>query len=673
MQRRTFSLATATIALGVAVTVWLIATEVFPYHSLNHDEAVYLQQAAMLLEGQLNLWPPVEDVFRPWFFIEDGDRLYPKYTPVPAVMFALGQLAGGFRLALAGIAAANLVLVVFLVRELFDEETGLLAGVLLLASPLFLIDSAVFLPYAPTTVLNLTFANAYVRGHRTDDRRWAAVAGGAIGLAFFARPFTAVLFALPFVVHALWTIMKDPPRALPRQTTTALLGLGGVALALGYNAVMTGSPWLFPYQEFAPLDGLGFGEREILGHDIRYTPELALRANREVLGLFFTKWITGGTIGAALAAIGVTYTARERFSSTQAVLAGLFVTFSVGNVYFWGNFNILGDLERTGDGLVGAFGPYYHFDLLIPTAAFGAVGLLWGVRSIYRLLDGTVDRRGAQAAVALIVVMSAIALGVPTTTTYETVIDRNMEATNTYETVYAPFDGGPPKDSLILLPDPYGDWLNHPFQPLRNDPGFDGRAVYAINDRPFEVIDAFPDRSVYRFAYRGVWAPYDGSPDAARLQAVRDVSGDRIRFRTTLGIPKGAIGVTTRIETEESSAYYVAPNASGMDSMTLELTLRPDQLRLTGNVRPVTEEPVTIDDRDTVELTVFVDYGAGGGFSYRFEFPVMSDGTEVRTLTPRIERCRNVRACGGSAAHVPAMAPTDVFVRTELVAIDPNP
>ncbi len=192
MDRRRYRLATACIALAGALAAWLLATELFPYHSLNHDEGVYLQQAAMLLEGQLTLRPPVEDAFRPWFFVADGDRLYPKYAPVPAAMFALGEFLGGYRLALVGIAAAIPALVVGVVREVFDRPTGLLAGAFVLASPLFLVDASVFLPYAPTTVLNLLFAYGYFRADRTADRRWAALAGVAVGLAFFARPYTAL-------------------------------------------------------------------------------------------------------------------------------------------------------------------------------------------------------------------------------------------------------------------------------------------------------------------------------------------------------------------------------------------------------------------------------------------------------------------------------------------------
>ena len=42
----------------------------------------------------------------------------------------------------------------------------LLAGAVILASPLFLIDASVFLPYAPTTALNLLFAYGYLRADR---------------------------------------------------------------------------------------------------------------------------------------------------------------------------------------------------------------------------------------------------------------------------------------------------------------------------------------------------------------------------------------------------------------------------------------------------------------------------------------------------------------------------
>jgi len=670
MRRRRARLATVAVATAGALAVWLLATRLFPHHSINHDEAVYLQQAAMLLEGTLHLRPPVEGALRPWFFVADGGRLYPKYAPVPAAVFALGRLLGAYRLALAGVAAGNLALVAGVVGEAFDRRTGLLAAVFVLCSPLFLLQSAVFLPYAPTTLLNLAFAYAYLRADRTGDRPWAAAAGAAAGLAFFARPYTAVLFAAPFAVHALLTLRADPRAALPRQATTAALGLAGVGVALAYNAATTGSPWLFPYEAFAPRDGIGFGRRAILGHEAVYTPELALRANGAVVELFLAEWIAGGPLGAALAAAGLGAALRRGVSARGATLAGLFVSVAAGNVLFWGNLNLLGRLDRAGDGLVAALGPYYHFDLLLPTGAFAAAGALAVADSLRGLAGDRFDPHTARVALAVALLAGASAFGAVTAADLGGRIERNAAATGTYETAYEPFEDGPPDRSVVLLPTPYGNWLNHPFQPLRNEPGFDGRAVYATDERPFAVADAFPDRRLYRYAYRGFWSPLAGSPGAARLQRVRDVAGPRLRLDATVGVPGGAVGVTARVATDGGSAYYVARNATG--ALDLRLTVSDGSVRLAGGVDPRGNGTLAVEGRDTVRLTVFVDYGAGGGFTYRFDLPVDASGEGVRALTPRVERCRDARACGGAAAHVPETAPDGVFARTELVAAGRN-
>ncbi|MFC7138199.1 hypothetical protein ACFQRB_20445, partial [Halobaculum litoreum] len=78
-----------------------------------------------------------------------------------------------------------------------------------------------------------------------------------------------------------------------------------MAAALGYNAVVTGDPFVFPYLAFAPEDGVGFGERAILGHEVDYTVDLALEANALVLETLFTDWVVAGAVGTAVAAGGV--------------------------------------------------------------------------------------------------------------------------------------------------------------------------------------------------------------------------------------------------------------------------------------------------------------------------------------------------------------------------------
>ena len=44
------TLAAAVVSLLTATTTFVVASAVFTHHSVNHDEAVYLTQAAMLLD-----------------------------------------------------------------------------------------------------------------------------------------------------------------------------------------------------------------------------------------------------------------------------------------------------------------------------------------------------------------------------------------------------------------------------------------------------------------------------------------------------------------------------------------------------------------------------------------------------------------------------------------------
>ncbi|WP_435064363.1 ArnT family glycosyltransferase [Halobaculum sp. EA56] len=692
------------LALAGALVALVVAGEVFPFRSLNHDEGVYLQQAELLLAGRLFLRPPVEDAFRPWFFVESPRGLYSKYAPVPAAVFALGRLLGGYTVALAGIAAGLVAGTVALGRELFDARVGLLAGVLLLATPLFVVHAGVFLPYALTTALNVAFAVSYLRGERRGSRRDATLAGVAVGLAFFARPYTAVLFALPFVAHAVVTLAASGAWRVPlaaaglvrspangharglfvRRAVTAALGSAGVLVTLGYNAAVTGDPLVFPYLAFAPEDGVGFGEREILGHEVNYTVDLGVEANRIVLDTLLTDWVVAGSLGAAAAAVGVALALAGRGvpgpdrgapgSARRApggrvrrgLLAATFATVAAGNVAFWGNFNVLGALEVRTDGLIYYLGPYYHYDLIVPTAVFAAVACVALADGLRAAATALAERRGridptharAVATVALLVA-GAAAGGVAAGAVGETV-ERNAEVTEELRAGYGPLvaegnaGAGVPPGSVVFLPTPYGPWLNHPFQALRNDPDFDGPRVYALGGvRELAVARTYPDRDLYRYVYTGTWVPTDGSTVRGGIREVERVAGDRIYLNATLGRPASVEGTTVRVTGDRGSTYLVATDSGG--PLSLSLVVEGDELRVSGEGLVVAgggdgggaenggdeggAATLPLDDGDEIEVEVFVSTGPASGYSYRLSFPLERiDGT-VRALTATAERC----------------------------------
>jgi hypothetical protein len=663
------------------VGVFLIAVSVFAYHSNNHDEGVYLMQAAMLLEGQLELYAgEFVDVLRPWFFIEDGERLYPKYTPVPAAMFAVSMwLFGEPRVTLAFVAAGNAALVYLLGSMVVDRRTGVVAAALFAASPLALVTTSVFLPYAPTTFLNLLFAVSYLRGIRERSLLAAGTAGIAIGIAFFARPFTAVLFAAPFVAHALSRIVRSIrddgllPLSGPvrRQVLTASLGILFVGVTLAYNLRITGSPLVFPYEAFAPLDGPGFGRRRILGHSILYSPELALEANGYVLWYFATRWVTGGPIGAALAIGGVALCIRRwrqgRSPLREAddpligrtagvLLAGLFVTVPAGNILFWGNFNILATFSDPTDGLVSLFGPFYHFDLLVPFSLFGAVAVVACWRAVLAIRSSLTDRFSRTVTAGFVVgvlIASVLLVGLVTAAAVSTPLERHAAYADKHETAYAPFEETSLDDALVFLPTPYGDWQNHPFQYLRNDPGFDGDVVYALDGAPesdFSVADAYPDRNHYRYAYQGEWTSNPDRHVVPKLEPIAIRSGTTLRGETTVGIP--ARVERARVRVTADGGTHVEYGVDDLDgSLTVGWSLTEDAARLTDDG---STSRIEIADTDTVVLMITLVQAEGSTLTYRQEVSVRrtADGVEA-VWPPERYVCRLVTECGSEGTYLP--------------------
>ena len=675
LSEREFRLSLAALALVAGVTLFLVASELFPYLSVNHDEAVYLQQAAMLLEGHLRLRTELPGVFRPWFFVRDGATLYPKYQPGVAALFAPGVAIDAPRLVLGAVAAGNVALVGLLTRAAFDRPTGLLAGGVALLTPFFLFTSATFLPYAPTALLNLGFAYAYVRALRSGTLRWAAVAGMLVGWAVLARPYTAAVFALPFVGHALFVLAKrarelraesvDLPATrapVPELAVVAVLGTAAVALTLAYNHAVTGDPFVFPFQAFEPDDTVGFGRRELLGYAVNYTPGLALRSTARLLWETATRWTVAAPLGAVLALVGLVPalwggtpgpTARlpERTLRRLYVAVGLLVV--AGAVPFWGTFNVLADLDDPTDGFIASFGPFYQFDLLLPLSALGAAGALWLGRRIYW---GLRERRSRQVAtvvtVALLLAAFPVAAGLQAGALGPPLED-HRERTERYQAAQQPVVEQSFDRALVFVPRTYGPWLNHPFQALRNGGSLDGPVLYAQQRDAagdFAVLDSYPGRTPYRFTFRGEWEP-QGEPVVPHLQLL-DVREGRSHTVTT---EVGVVGSpsTVRLEADGESLTRRIDGTDPGERLTVRWRVNGSAASLVSIEGQPVEGSVPLEGTTAVELQATFVQSGGATITYGQELAVESgDGARV-VWPPEGRVCRLTPDCGSRGTYVP--------------------
>jgi hypothetical protein len=259
---------------------------------------------------------------------------------------------------------------------------------------------------------------------------------------------------------------------------------------------------------------------------------------------------------------------------------------------------------------------------------------------------------------ALVVGVVAVALAV---SAVAAPLQDSHEVTQRYEQAYEPFENQEFDNALVFLPTPYGDWLNHPFQPLRNDPGYDGDAVYALQEEQLAVAGAFPNRTLYRYSYRGEWAPYTRQTVTPRLREIRAVEGARVGTTFSVGLPRAAESVSVRASVGEAGdATATGRPRDGLDGTVTvsDGTLSVESPHFVENLT------VPYEPDEPVKVVTFVDYASLGSFEYVLRLPVEQHADGYRALSPHMEVCRVPRLCGGEAAYVPGSHQDRIWMNT---------
>jgi len=145
---RRYAIGLAVLAVVAGAAAVLTNAWLFPLYSLNRDDSVYVAMARLIEGGHVTLPAAGHEAFRPWASAVVGDRIVLKYTPPwPAVLAAGELLTGSPRAGLAVTAAAAAVLTALLGTEVLRSRgAGLVAGALLVLSPVVVLQSGTYLP-----------------------------------------------------------------------------------------------------------------------------------------------------------------------------------------------------------------------------------------------------------------------------------------------------------------------------------------------------------------------------------------------------------------------------------------------------------------------------------------------------------------------------------------------
>lgn len=486
------------------------------------DSVAYLFQARIFASGHLTADPPpVEgafDFFRPAPFVLTDDSWAAQFPFAHSLALAFGQLVGAPWLIPPVIAGGSAALIFLAGRRVYNTRVGVLAAVMLLTSPFFVMQASNLMSHNTGGFFVLAALAAIVYRER-NPLLFGALAGAAFGLLLNTRPLTALALMPPFGVYLLATLLPPESRTVAAKHLGSFLAAGAVMalLFLGYNYVLTGDPFETGYQS----TGVTFFERPSVenpgvipdpgaagsvGAGGSHDSALGIQNERMQMALLLLVlhgWpaIIGLTFSLLPFALGSRKLEDWFFLACAATATGVWVLY-----------------ESTGV----MYGPRYWYEampFLILLAARGAdraADLI--ATAIAAVRDGDIDAADKPLLAARSVVYGIIAvlvlisvhgwlLGQRTTWDADLVPNRASSMCcilGVDDRIHRLVEERDVHNALILV-DPCGNnFVCYGSVFWRNSPGLDGDIVYARDDtaKRQEIIDAYPGRAVFLATYQ---------------------------------------------------------------------------------------------------------------------------------------------------------------------------
>ena len=228
------------------------------------DEIAYVWQARAIADGNLTVAsPPQAESFLVPFVVDHNGQRFGKYPLGWPVMLAIGVRLGIRSLINPLFAGLGVWLTYRLGKKVFSETVGVIASVLTLTSPFFLMNSGSLLSHSFGLVLSTAFVLSWVDNfteqNSADRKLPVLVAGLTLGVLVLTRPLTALAVAFPFAIHGIYLLIRKD-----WHTRRQVVAIGGLALGIGaliflWQYAVTGDALQNPYTLWWEYDKFGFG------------------------------------------------------------------------------------------------------------------------------------------------------------------------------------------------------------------------------------------------------------------------------------------------------------------------------------------------------------------------------------------------------------------------------
>lgn len=490
MKSRWSDLAATLLSLLALAVVYFITIRVYEGVPHIEDETAYSWQAATYARGDLTLSsPPCPKCFLVPFVVDYQGQRFSKYPPCWPALLSLGVRLDAREWVNPILAALCVWLTYRLGKKLVNEAVGLVAALLTLTSPFFLLNSGTLLAHIWAFFLTLAFILAWIDLRALPARipAWMLIwiAGLSLGLLALTRPLTALAVGLPFFIEGLVTLIRGPKSIRGRILSVGIIALLLSAALFLWQYAVTGDPLLNPYTLWWSYDRIGFGPGigvQEGGHNLlwaRSSTRFSLRAGlSDLFGWGRISWL--------FAPFGLIALRRTRRAwAVLAVAPSLILLYMLYWIGSW------------------VFGPRYYFEGLISLTVASAAGICWLAGSLKRgaskiNFDLSRLRFGIVALVAALLISASVIYYTPL---------RLGEMRGLYHASRSrllPFESAAALENApaLVIVHCQEDWREYGTLLELSSPYFDTPFVFSYN-RGDElnqlVIDFLPERSVFHY------------------------------------------------------------------------------------------------------------------------------------------------------------------------------
>lgn len=466
------------------------------YESMPHieDEMAYVWQAQAIAGGHLTLpSPPESKSFLIPFVIDYHGQRFGKYPLGWPVMLAVGEFFGHREWVNPLLSGLALWLIYLLVKRLLGEPAGVVAALLTLTSPFFLLNAGSLLSHPFGLVLSVAFTLAWLDAFVYHDfaRPWlpVSVAAGTLALLALSRPLTAVCVALPFGLHGVWLLWRGG-----WTTRKQVLAIGAVVLLLGslhfaWQYAVTGDPTLNPYTLWWPYDKVGFGpgyghsEGGHTLHQAWINTRFSLNVGAaDLFGWYNLSWL--------FLPVGAAVLVYKR-NGPALLVAALIPSLVILYMAYWIGSHL--------------FGPRYYFEGLHAVVMVSAAGIAWLAGWPMRVGEPFVRREGwrrwlgpAMLALVAVLVFASVRYYIP----QRVYMLYNLYGVN--RTALAPFET-PEAQAMtpaLIIVHTSKDWIEYGRLTTLQTPFLDTPFIFVISRgvrADQAVAAAFPNRTAYDY------------------------------------------------------------------------------------------------------------------------------------------------------------------------------